>query len=126
MLAATSAPSRESRLSEEPEVGRQIARRADRSEAVLVPVLCLAEAYRRVRTDGANLLDIVQGIDHIVVTPVEQDMASVLGGFTNQLGRMDVAQLVITAAEHSLVPVMTSERKLITRILPDEWPIIDL
>lgn len=91
-----------------------------------MPVLCLAEAYRRVRTDGANLLDIVQGIDHIVVTPVEQDMASVLGGFTNQLGRMDVAQLVITAAELTLVPVMTSERKLITRILPDEWPIIDL
>ncbi|MGH3716330.1 MAG: hypothetical protein ACRDT4_23150 [Micromonosporaceae bacterium] len=106
-------------------VGLTVARTADSNRSVLVPVLCLAEAYRQA-PGQADLLDVFQGLGHVHVTPVEQDMAPFLGGFSNTLGRMDLANLVVTASEYAVVPIMTSERKLITQILPSEWPIIDL
>lgn len=107
------------------DVGDRIARRADVGETVLVPVLCLAEAYGRVSSDEAGMLDVIRHIPNVRVTSVEPDMAPFLGGLTKKLGRVDVAQVVITASEHQ-VRVMTSERDLITQILPKEWPIIDL
>ncbi len=105
-------------------VGDWIARRADTGESVLVPVLCLAEAYRQAPQDHV-MLDLIQSLDNVVVTSAERDMAAVMGGFSRSLGRMDLAQVVITAAEHT-VQILTSQRGLVTKFLPEEWPIIDL
>lgn len=108
-----------------PDVGELIAARSDADEVVLVPVLCLAQAYRSVTSDDHVLLDVIQGVPNVRVTPVEPDMAVFLGGFSRSLERMDLAQVVITAAQHG-ARVLTSERKLISRFLPSEWPIVDL
>ncbi|MGH3656085.1 MAG: hypothetical protein ACRDUA_05455 [Micromonosporaceae bacterium] len=108
-----------------PAVGEQIADNGDAGQPVFVPVLCLAEAYRHAGTEGALMLDLLVTIDNVVVTPVEPDMAPILGGFTSTVGRADIAQVVITAAERR-ARIMTSERHLVTQILPKEWPIIEL
>ncbi|TDC42624.1 hypothetical protein [Micromonospora sp. KC213] len=106
-------------------VGEQIAQVADRRQAVIVPALCLAEAYRRVTTDGWRLLDILGDLDQVIVTPVEHDMCMFLGGWSRTLGSMDLAQAALEATR-ATTPIMTDRRELLGEVLPKEWPVIDL
>ncbi|MFC7548856.1 hypothetical protein [Plantactinospora sp. GCM10030261] len=106
-------------------VGGQISQVADRGQSVIIPALCLAAAYRQVRTDGWPLLDIVGDLEHVLVTSVEHDMCSILGGWSRTLGTMDVAQAAMEAAR-TFAPIMTDRRELLSEVLPKEWPIIDL
>jgi len=39
---------------------------------------------------------------------------------------LDTAHAAIEAAAHPVVPLMTSQRDLVSRFLPKEWPIIDV
>ncbi|MDO3683994.1 hypothetical protein [Micromonospora sp. C28ISP2-4] len=106
-------------------VGEQIASVADRGQSVIVPALCLAEAYRQVAVDGWRLLDILADLDHVVVTPVAQDMCMLLGGWSRTLLSMDLAQVALEAAR-ATTPIMGDRRELLGEVLPKEWPIIDL
>ncbi|GHJ14370.1 MULTISPECIES: hypothetical protein [unclassified Micromonospora] len=106
-------------------VGEQIVQVADRGQSVLVPALCLAEAYRRVTTDGWRLLDILGDLDQVVVAPVAHDMCMFLGGWSRTLGSMDLAQTALEAAR-ATTPIMTDRRELLGEVLPKEWPVIDL
>lgn len=106
-------------------VGEQIAKVADKRQAVIVPALCLAAAYRQVTHDGWPLLDIVGDLEQVVVTPVEHDMCAILGGWSRTLGGMDLAQAAMEAAR-ATTPIMTDRRELLGEVLPKEWPIIDL
>lgn len=107
-------------------VGDRISRAADDAEDVVIPALCLAEAYRQANSDGWHLLDVLAAHRHVVVAPVERDMCSVLGGWTRTLQAMDVAQAIMEAASRPLVPIMTDKPALVTQFLPAEWPIIEL
>ncbi|MGC4887311.1 hypothetical protein [Micromonospora sp. DT227] len=106
-------------------VGEQIVQVADRGQSVIVPALCLAEAYRRVTTDGWRLLDILGDLDQVVVAPVAHDMCMFLGGWSRTLGSMDLAQTALEAAR-ATTPIMTDRRELLGEVLPKEWPVIDL
>ncbi|MFY1657041.1 MULTISPECIES: hypothetical protein [unclassified Micromonospora] len=106
-------------------VGEQIAAVADRGQTVIVPALCLAEAYRQVAVDGWRLLDILGDLDHVVVTPVAHDMCMFLGGWSRTLPSMDLAQVALEAAR-ATTPIMSDRRELLGEVLPKEWPIIDL
>ncbi|WBB74891.1 hypothetical protein O7602_04940 [Micromonospora sp. WMMD1128] len=106
-------------------VGGQLAKVADRGQSVIVPALCLAEAYRRVSTDGWCLLDILGDLGQVVVAPVAHDMCMFLGGWSRTLDSMDLAQTALEAAR-ATTPIMTDRRELIGEVLPKEWPIIDL
>jgi hypothetical protein len=39
---------------------------------------------------------------------------------------MDLAHAAIEAAAHPIVQLMTAQRRLLTELLPKEWPIIDI
>jgi hypothetical protein len=107
-------------------VGARIRKAADEARSVVVPALCLAEAYRQTDGDGWHLLDVLATHPHVVVAPVERDMCGVLGGWTRTLQAMDVAQAIIEAASRPIVPIMTDKRALVTQFLPAEWPIVEL
>ncbi|MFC4146891.1 hypothetical protein ACFO0M_11585 [Micromonospora mangrovi] len=106
-------------------VGEQIAEVADRRQSVIIPALCLAEAYRRVHTDGWRLLDTLGDLAHVEVASVTHDMCMFLGGWSRTLGGMDLAQAALEAAR-ATSPIMTDRRELLGEVLPKEWPIIDL
>lgn len=105
-------------------VGERLARAARRTQTVVVPALCLAEAYRRTDSDGWRLLDVLAAHPNVVVAPVEQDMCAVLGGWSRTVEAMDFAQAAIEAASRPVVPIMTDRPELVGRCLPEEWPVI--
>jgi hypothetical protein len=106
-------------------VGLRIVDAGDEGLAVLLPALCLAEAYRRVDTVGANLLELLADLPHVDVTPVERDLCPFLGGWSRTLGAMDLAHAAIEAAGWPSALFMTTHRQEVTRVLPKEWPIVD-
>lgn len=107
-------------------VGELLARVADNARVAIVPALCLAEAYRRVDDGGWRRLEVLAGHPNVVVTPVEQDMCAVLGGWSRELETMAFAQAAIEAASRPIVPIMTNRPELVGRCLPKEWPVIPL
>jgi hypothetical protein len=107
-------------------VARFISKAADAEDFVLVPALCLAEAYRRADSRSWNHLDVLSSLDAAVVTPVEPDDLPFLGGHARTLGSKHLAHAVLAAAARPITPIMTSQRERVTQILAKEWPIIDL
>jgi hypothetical protein len=105
--------------------GWQIARASAHSLTVLLPALCLAEAYRRVEDDGWNLLSVLEDLPHVEVAPVERGLCLFLGGWSRTLGAMDLAHAAIEAAGRPMVPFMTAHRDEVSKVLPREWPILD-
>jgi hypothetical protein len=106
-------------------VGEQIATMADLERRVLVPALCLATAYQHVTSEGWPVLDVLVDLPQVHVTPVEADMCAVLGGWARTLG-LDLAHAAMEAAQHAVVPIVTNRGRVVTRILAQDWPIIDL
>jgi hypothetical protein len=107
-------------------VGERITYAADNALDVLVPALCLAEAYRQTDTAGWSYVDILGTLPNVVVAPVEPGHCPFLGGWARTLGTMDLAHAAIETAANPIVPLMTAYRDVVTRALPKEWPIIDV
>lgn len=108
------------------EVGKRIFEAADAEDFVVVPALCLAEAYRRAESGERRYLDVLSNLDAVVVTPVEPNDALLLGGHARMLGSTHLAHAVLEATARGVTPIMTSQRERITQILASTWPIVDL
>ena len=106
-------------------VGDRLAAMADNGETALIPATCLASAYQRVSSDGWDYLDVIAGLDHVVIAPLTEEHCAVLGGWARVLG-LDTAHAAIEAATHAIVPLMTDRRDQVIRFLPKDWPIIDV
>ncbi|MBO0869992.1 MAG: hypothetical protein J2P15_15645 [Micromonosporaceae bacterium] len=107
-------------------VGRRISEAADATDFVIVPALCLAEAYRRADSDAWHYLDVLSNLDATMVTRVEPDDPPSLGGYARTLGSKHLAHAVIEAAAHPITPIMTSQRERVSEILGKGWPIVDV
>lgn len=107
-------------------VGERISRAADAADFVIVPALCLAEAYRRVEGDAWQYLGVLSDLETTVVTPVRPDDALFLGGHARTLGSKHLAHAVLEAAAHAVTPIVTAQRERVTQVLAKEWPVIDL
>jgi hypothetical protein len=107
-------------------VGESIARAADEEFEVLVPVLCLVEAYRQIETAGWSYVDLLATLPNVVVAPVQLGDCPFLGGWARTLGSLDLTQAAYKTASNPVVPLMTAHRGLVTRVLSKDWPIIDI
>ncbi|MFI5840288.1 hypothetical protein ACIA8K_11345 [Catenuloplanes sp. NPDC051500] len=107
------------------EVGSLLAGAALRSQWAVVPALCLAAAYRDATPEQALRLDILMNLPAALVTPVVPDDAPVLGGWSRVVEEPDLAHALLEAASRH-APLVTAHRDIATRILPKEWPIIEL
>jgi hypothetical protein len=108
------------------DVGWLISEAADAEDFVIVPALCLAEAYRRADSEAWHYLDVLSNLDATIVTPVEPDDPPFFGGHARKLGSKHLAHAVIEAAAHPVTPILTSQRDRVAQILAKEWPIYDL
>ena len=106
-------------------VGRYLANIADRGEHALIPATCLASAYRDVDRSGWDLLDVLAGLGHAVISPLELDDCAVLGSWARTLG-LDTAHAAIASARYAVIPLMTNKRSLVSTVLVDAWPIVDV
>jgi hypothetical protein len=106
-------------------VGDTMSRLASGVQFVALPVLCLAEAYRQATGVEALVLDVLSNHPITIITPVTNDDAEMLGGWSRIVGRHDLAHAALDAAEHHAT-LMTSERETVNRVLAQGWPIIDL
>lgn len=62
----------------------------------------------------------------MVVDPLARADCPFVGGRARTLEAMDVAHAALAAAANPVVPVMTSLGDLFGRVLPKEWPIIEV
>ncbi len=108
------------------EIGERICDAADEEDFILVPALCLTEAYRRTDSNAWHYLDVLSSVDATVVTPIRAVDAAILGGLARRLGSEQLAHAVLEAATHPITPIMTSQRDRVTQILAKGWPIIDI
>lgn len=107
-------------------LGQLLAGLAADEESLIVPVLCLAEAYRTAGGDERiHLLDVLGAQPTVRITPVNNDDGPILGGWSGVLGSFDLAHAVLETATHH-VPLITSRRKEVVRILPEEWPVMEI
>lgn len=107
-------------------VGSRISEAADAGDVVIVPALCLAEAYRRAESDAWHYLDVLSNLDGVAVTRVEPDDPPTLGGYARILGSKHLAHAVIEAASHPVTPILTSRPERVSQILAKGWPIFEL
>ena len=106
-------------------VGEHLSWAADHYEVALIPATCLAAAYRDVPTGRVDLLDVLRGLEHVVVAPLPGELCPVLGGWARTLG-LDAAHAAIEAAARPPTPILTDRGDLIRQILPKDWPITDV
>jgi len=106
-------------------VGGILAGASKNDLSVIVPVLCFADAHRRANPDQAFMLDLLQGVPSVRITPVLPDDGLMVGGWSRRLGSFDAAQAALEAATHR-IPIVTNRRDVLTEILAKEWPIVDL
>ena len=107
------------------DVGEFLADAADNDLSVLIPATCLAVAYQQASDDEWGYIDILAGLPQVVVAPLTENFCAVLGDWARTLG-LDLAHATIEAVTRPVVPLMTSQRDLVTRFLPAQWPIIDV
>lgn len=108
------------------DVGERIVEAADAGDFVIVPALCLADAYRRAESHAWRYLAVLSGLDTTVVTPLKPDDAVFLGGHARTLGSTHLAHAVLEAVTHAVTPIMTSQRERVAQVLATQWPIVDL
>jgi hypothetical protein len=106
-------------------VGARIAHAAGIGLQVLVPATSLAEAYRRVDSNGFRYLDIVATLPNVVVAPLDRELSLFVGGWARTLG-LELAHAAVEASSHPSAFIVTGRRELLGEHLPKEWPIVDV
>jgi hypothetical protein len=110
-------------------VGQILVDAADLGRKVVVPVICLIEAYRTLDHDEHHLLGPLRANRVVDVAGVDVtakgDAAPMIGAMARQTGRLGAAHTVwsaITAGGE----VVTSVAHELTPILGADWPIVEV
>ncbi|MDR7278760.1 hypothetical protein [Catenuloplanes atrovinosus] len=107
------------------DVGGLLAGAALRHQWAVVPALCLAAAYREATPEQALRLDILMNLPTALIPPVVPGDAPVLGGWSRITEQPDLAHALLEAVSRH-APLVTTRREVATRVLPKEWPIIEV
>jgi hypothetical protein len=108
------------------EIGKAIADRADLGESVVVPMVCLMEAYRRVDPKRHEMVEMLASLDNVETPPVEVGDCAFIGGWGRQVGSLDLAHAVLEAASRPIVPIMTGDPDAVRTVLAPGWPVLPL
>ncbi len=71
-------------------------------------------------------LELLAALPNISVPGIEASDCQFLGGFAKSLGSLHLSHAVLEAASSPTTYLVTSRRDLVTKILPSEWPLIDV
>jgi hypothetical protein len=104
-------------------VGEAITLAGEENALVALPIVCLAEAYRRVPDDQLPTISLLAGHPSIVVVDTEPEDWQALAGLARDLGRVDAAAALLLAVDADGY-VLTGEPDAYGKF--DELPVIPI
>jgi hypothetical protein len=107
------------------ELGQLLGGAVETATPVALPLISLAEAYRRASEDQLALLDALCGQPAVGVVPPAADDALALGGIAATVGDLDRAHAVVEAMRRRAVLLTTSPDEVRAE-LPEGWPVVEL
>jgi len=105
-------------------VGELISIIADDGDTALVPATCLAEAYRVLPGSESQLLGVLASVSSVGLAPLGGDQAVDVGTSAHDIG-IDLAHAAAEAIAHD-AQLATQHRVVLDRLLPPDWPILDV
>jgi hypothetical protein len=106
-------------------VGELISIIADDGDAVLVPASCVAAASQHVRKDDEAMLGILAGAPCVVLAPLTPEQAIEVGAVVRDSTGIDRGHAAVEAKGHN-AQLATQDVAEMSRLLPDDWPVIEL
>lgn len=106
-------------------VGELLSIITDDEDTALVPAACLAQAYRLAETGQDALLGVLTTVPCVTLAPLDPDDAGAVGAAARPASGVDAGHAVIEAVRHE-AQVATREANAVGRLLPPDWPIIEV
>jgi hypothetical protein len=106
-------------------VGELLSLITDDGDTALVPATCLAEAQRRVTGHEDALLSILPAIACVETGPLLPDQATEVGVAARGRGGIDAGHAALEAVARE-AQLVTQDVALMSRLLPPDWPILEL
>jgi hypothetical protein len=106
-------------------VGELLSIIADDGDTVLVPTACLAAACRQVPHEDEAMLAILAGAPCVASGPLTADQAIEVGAVTRRSSAIDLGHAAVEAVGHN-AQLATQDVAAMSRLLPDDWPVIEL
>jgi hypothetical protein len=107
------------------ELGQLLGGAVETATLVALPLISLAEAYRRASEEQLALLDALRGQPAVGVLAPDADDALALGGIAASVGDLDRAHAVIEAMRQRAV-LLTPDADAMRPELPEGWPVVEL
>jgi hypothetical protein len=106
-------------------VGELLSIVADDGDTVLVPATCLAEASRQVRDEDEAMVTILTGAPCVALAPLTADQAIEVGAVVRGSNSVDLGHAAVEAIGHG-AQLATQHVAETSRLLPEDWPVIEL
>jgi hypothetical protein len=106
-------------------VGELLSIVADDGDTALIPATCLAEAYRRSTGSGDLLLRVLSTVPCVGLAPLMPEQAAEVGVTGRGSGGIDVGHAAAEAIRHD-AQLATQDGAAMSRLLPPDWPIIEI
>jgi hypothetical protein len=106
-------------------VGELLSIITDDGDTVLVPATCLAEAHRRLNDAEDALLAVFSTIPCVEVGPLLPSQAVEIGVAARTSGGIDAGHAAVEAVARE-AQLATQDVVTMSRLLPPDWPIIEV
>ncbi|MEJ3748758.1 hypothetical protein WEI85_36460 [Actinomycetes bacterium KLBMP 9797] len=106
-------------------VGELVSIVADDDDTVLVPAACLAEAYRQLPVGQDALLGILTDVTSVEIAPLASEDAPAVGASARTVSGIDLGHAAAEAVRHD-AQLATQESAAMSRLLPADWPILEV
>jgi hypothetical protein len=106
-------------------IGELLSIITDDEDTVLIPATCLAEAHRRLTDGGDAVLQILSTIPCIEFGPLLPSQAVEVGVAARMGGSVDAGHAAVEAAGRN-AQLATQDAATMSRLLPPNWPIIEV
>lgn len=106
-------------------VGELLSIITDDGDTALIPAACLAEAHRRLPDGEDGLLAILSTIPCVALSPLLPDQSTEVGVAARRGGGVDAGHAAVEAVAHE-AQVVTQDVATMSRLLPADWPIIEV
>ncbi|MFS8480207.1 MAG: hypothetical protein FWJ93_14850 [Micromonosporaceae bacterium] len=106
-------------------VGELLSIITDDGDTVLIPATCLAEAHRRLADGEDRVLTILSTIPCVELSPLLPEQSAKVGRAARNGGGVDAAHAALEAVARE-AQVATHDVVAMSRLLPPDWPIIEV
>lgn len=106
-------------------VGELLSIITDDGDTALIPATCLAEAHRHLADGEDELLTILSTIPCVELSPLLPEQSAKVGGAARTGGGIDAGHAALEAIARE-AQLATQDVVTMSRLLPPDWPIIEV